>query len=753
MPMRKNDKIQSTPRSRTDQYHHFIPRFILRRFQVGTVRSKAERRREFRKTGIDPEYVLYYDIASGTLDTRPIGKVYGALNLYGDKRNQENVNELEEKLSGLEREAASIISDLHAALPEGKFCLKRRPLETLRKFLFLMHYRHALVAPIYFQEDHPENAQGRQWIEHFKKSKGLETAVDVWLYMLRFYLDNSHSQLMLLAAQIIDKYDADTILNCASTSSIPPEIEHFPATEYQTLAGAFFMCIWEAAEGDEFPLTHDGFGLGEGCVSVDGQFDGRLSLHRIFVLSPRVVLVLRSGVLRPENIGDFSVPMSSDLLDIPQSPPETTYAGGNSWIKGATLSEMENYRTSKQAEEDMFTFSITRLSRSQTMAVNNVLLRHVASDTSLTFLSKDCMLRTTRSFCSGVLNMPEAGKFTKLIKILSLDLLVPVPNKVGEGEGDLFKFVDMELFQLLMDISTGTKTFSSAYDRARAVLAIVEGKRYTASEFGYEHHRQVTTTYDTFRRDCGVDCQDLEEIQTATLLETISPNTSASVFKLIVPIMQASGFTWARTANVLDTLQAEVAVVGFLQRVSCSPRGWYKLNTSNQDAASLLPRLFHKCLSDCFIAFYLSFARCRSEVFGSDYDKARTLHRVICFVGPTTSYLSSYCASCIAIVTHGFSLLPATSGDLRPEARLAEKLTQVQWTPVMSLIKDIMTLKGYDFSAGQSDTPRAESRRIADDVIIIGVLMWLARNRFNMLHDFCRSRNIPLIEVGRSRAS
>ncbi|KIK91662.1 hypothetical protein PAXRUDRAFT_830650 [Paxillus rubicundulus Ve08.2h10] len=751
MPARTNDKIKSTPRSRTDQYHHFIPRFILRRFQVGTVRSKAERRREFRKTGIDPEYVLYYDIAPGTLDARPIGKVYGALNLYGDKRNQENVNELEEKLSGLECEAASIIRDLHAALPAGKFCLKRRPLETLRKFLFLMHYRHAIVAPVYFQEDHAENAQARQWIEHFKKSKGLETAVDVWLYMLRFYLDNSHSQLMILAAQIISKYGADTIFNCASKSPIPPEIEHLPVTEYQTLAGAFFMCIWEAADGDEFPLTHDGFGLGEGYVLVNGQFGGRPSLHRIFVLGPRVVLVLRSVALRPENVGDFGVPMLSDLLHIPQSPPETTYAGGTSWLESNTLSDMENYRASKQAEEDLFTFSITKLSRSQTMAVNNVLLRHVASNTSLTFLSKDCMLRTARSFCSGVLNMSEAGKFTKLIKMLSLDL--PVSNKAGEVEDGPFKFVDIELFKLLMDISTGAKTFASAYDRAKAILAIVEGKRYTASEFGYEHHMQVTTTYDTFRRDCEVICPDLEEIQMATLLETISANTSASVFKFIVPIMQASGFTWARTANVLDTLQAEVAVVGFLQRLSRSPSGWYKVNTTNKDAASLLSRLFHEGPFDSFVALWLAFARSRSEVFGSNYNKAHTLHRLIFFTGPTTSSFSSYCASCIAVATRGFSLLPATSGDVRPQARLAQKLTQAQWIPVVSMIKDIMTRRGYDFSAGQGDTSRAELRRIADDVIIIGVVGWLAKNRFNMLHGFCRSRDIPLIEVGRSRAS
>ncbi|KAF9223145.1 hypothetical protein BS17DRAFT_818032 [Gyrodon lividus] len=743
MPARKNDKRK--PRS-TDQYHHFIPRFILRRFQVGPVKSKAERQREFRRTGIVPEYVLYYDIASGTLDTRPIGKVYGVLNLYGDKANQENVNELEEKLSILERGAASIISDLHKALPEGKFCLKRRPLEALRKFLFIMHYRNAVLAPVYFQEDHPENAPARQWIEHLKKTKGLETAIDVWLYTLRFYLDNSHSQLMLLAAQITDKYGMVNLLKFMTESFIPPEIEDFPALTYQSLAGSFFMCIWEAAEEDEFVLTHNGFGLWEGCT-VDGPVGG--SFHRIFVMSPRVVLVLRTCLLRPENAGMVSAPMSSNLLDITQSPPETTYAGATSWMQSGTCSGVEKYRTSKEAEEDLFTFSITKLSRSQTMAINAVLLKNVGSETSLTFLSSDCMLRTSRSFCNNFLRVSEVGKFTKLIKTLSSD--VPVPRKAGEGDDDTF--VDIGLFKLFMDISTGSKTFDSAYDRAQAVLAVVEGKRYTASEFAYDYHRQVMTTYDAFRRDCEVDPKDSEYVPWATLLEMIPRDTSALVFKLVVPVIQASGFKWAPTENVLDTLQAEVVAVGFLQKVSRSPGAWYKLKTSNEDAAPLLSRLFHKNPVDSVLLPWLGFTRAHSEIFGSDYDKAYTLYRTICFNGPTTNFLSSYCASLIAIVTRGFSLLPATSGDVRPEACLAQKLTQAQWTLVMSMIKDIMVRKGYDFFTGHGDTPQEEQRRMAEDVIIIGVLRWLAKNRFNMLNGFCRSRNIPLIEMGDSRAS
>ncbi|KAG1839010.1 hypothetical protein DFJ58DRAFT_917051 [Suillus subalutaceus] len=152
--------------------------FILRRFQVGPVRSKTERQREFRQTGVDPEYVHYYDIAAGSFDIRPIEKVYGVPNFYQDVRNTHNINELEEKLADLERHAASIIMGLHKALPQGTFTLKRRSLELLRKFLFIMHYRNVSCANTYFQADHPENTMSRQWIESIMKAKDIRSAVE-----------------------------------------------------------------------------------------------------------------------------------------------------------------------------------------------------------------------------------------------------------------------------------------------------------------------------------------------------------------------------------------------------------------------------------------------------------------------------------------------------------------------------------------------------------------------------------------------
>ncbi|KAG2035424.1 hypothetical protein BDR03DRAFT_1093188 [Suillus americanus] len=64
-------------------------------FQVGSPKSRAERDKEFQLTRVDAEKVLYYVVATGSLDTRSIGKVYGVPGIYQDVRNTENINELE----------------------------------------------------------------------------------------------------------------------------------------------------------------------------------------------------------------------------------------------------------------------------------------------------------------------------------------------------------------------------------------------------------------------------------------------------------------------------------------------------------------------------------------------------------------------------------------------------------------------------------------------------------------------------------
>ncbi|KAG0693697.1 hypothetical protein DFH29DRAFT_816074 [Suillus ampliporus] len=400
------------------QYQHFIPRFILRRFQVGPVKSKAERQEEFRLTGVVPEYVHYYDVATGGLDIRPIGKVYGVPNFYQDVHNTEDINELEKKLADLESQAASIIMDLHHALPQGTFTLNRRSLELLRKFLFIMHYRNVSCSRNYFQVDHPDNAGARQWIECFMKAKGIQSPVETWLHVLRYYLDTSHSDIMRDAAELVEKYGEEGLRNIITKSHIPPELEFYPAFTYCGQADSYFFSIWEAAEGEDFILTHNSFGLWEGLA---GGWPG---LHRIFVVSPRIAVVLCSVLLHPEMKGYVQAgSLKSSLLDTNPAPATPIYASGKTAIHindadFKSTRSLERYRSSDEGGNDRFVSKITKLSRPQTLELNSVVLINLKETGSLTFLSKKSMLRTARAFRSLPSNLPESDLLVPLIACL-----------------------------------------------------------------------------------------------------------------------------------------------------------------------------------------------------------------------------------------------------------------------------------------------------------------------------------------------
>ncbi|EGO02951.1 hypothetical protein SERLA73DRAFT_70430 [Serpula lacrymans var. lacrymans S7.3] len=398
--------LTSVP-STENQYHHFIPRFILRRYQVGPKRKK-----HFLHNGIDPEYIFYYDLTAETLDIRPIGNVYGIRNLYKDIHNIDNINELEHKLSFLESEAATIITGIHAPLAGGKFCLKRRALEQLRKFLFLMHYR--ACSSTYFQEDHPKNIGLRDWVAQTRRKNRLDSAGELFLHVLRYYLDTPHSQIMLHAEELTRTYGSQGVTEMCN-GYVNPKAEHYPALAYRNQAGTYFLCIWEAADGEEFLLSSNGFGLWEGLEA------GESGLHRIFVVSPRVAIVLRSWVMRPEVLPLMHGLLHSSLLDIYQPPPTPTYADGSNMIRKSVLSKqgVNQYRATKSAQEDNFTFEITKLTKLQTYAINSVILTNVPDTGAVTGLSLECMYRTTRTFCDSPMGNLNGCKFKGLMRRLS----------------------------------------------------------------------------------------------------------------------------------------------------------------------------------------------------------------------------------------------------------------------------------------------------------------------------------------------
>ncbi|KIJ93616.1 hypothetical protein K443DRAFT_12715 [Laccaria amethystina LaAM-08-1] len=270
-----------------DQYHHYIPRFILRRFledyetrksQTNQERRKAARKAQ--KKGMpDPECIFVFDLETGVLESRPIGRVYGEVNFYQDKGNDENRNHLEEKLAFLENNSARIITDIHTSLPSGEVVLARKDSEVIRKFLFLMHYRSETVSRTYFQEDHPGNAQAKSWIRNFKNKRNFTSDAEVWLDGINYYLETPHHTILAHSRENSEAGGTESIITRMIGGEIDVDMPHYHAEAYTSFVNDYFLALWEAADDSEFILGHNAFGLWE------GTFLGMRKLFKIYVVS------------------------------------------------------------------------------------------------------------------------------------------------------------------------------------------------------------------------------------------------------------------------------------------------------------------------------------------------------------------------------------------------------------------------------------------------------------------------------------
>lgn len=254
--------------------------------------------------------------------------------------------------------------------------------------MFIMYYRKEGYQKLHFQEDHPENLAGAEWIRNFRKKKNLD-ASEVWLYVLEQYLDTPHTELVDKGRMASEK-----IRGVIPSLSHPldPNLEHYEMVGYHGEATNFFLAIWEAAEGEEFVITDNSFGLVEGVHSP--KIPTMFPFHRFYVVSPRIALVLCSVCLRP----DFPrghMPMLEEMFErsmlvgAPHKAAKVTNDNGDMVYRDGRV---ETY------EEDIMEFEVTRLSMEHTHKVNAIILGNVRNTGTVTFHTPLAILRTLESF-------------------------------------------------------------------------------------------------------------------------------------------------------------------------------------------------------------------------------------------------------------------------------------------------------------------------------------------------------------------
>ena len=426
-----------------------------------------------------------YDITTQTLEPRPIAKVYGDVNMYRDDRKVDNVDHLEQGLSRLENDAARTIKNIHSAIEshQQNIRMKRKELEVIRKFIYLMHYRRTCFVSSYFDEDDPENMPIRDYMKNFRRKHNLYKKDDIWLFGLKYMLDVPHHEIVATGQAIQDKYGGPEGILSMLMTRVDPDIENYHAVDYTAMSNALFLGIWEAAEGEEFVLGANSFGLWEGVIGTSP------GLHRLFVVSPRVALVLRQNIMAPEFVDHINphITVTSQLIDVPMSKATSTYAkfqnppwSDNPYDQEAAARALWKYRQSPEAQEDIFTLTPTKLTQKQTRALNHVILIHL-SDTGMTFALPAAVRKTIQYHLQSDIPYARESKylFRNLLGLLSEESKSTGPSSSIPPTPPPKSAIDV----VLHSIASGAIEFRSNYDRAYRVyhLATDDITKYNQS--------------------------------------------------------------------------------------------------------------------------------------------------------------------------------------------------------------------------------------------------------------------------------
>lgn len=253
--------ISQTPPPVKDQYHHFIPRFILRNFALDDHLTHSRERHEIYQYSANDSHVQVSDV-----DTS-----YGVTNMYLDVQDLTNLNIVELELSNLEQQASTVINRI-LDLSLEEITLTFSELSSLRKFLWIMSFRQPSR-----RRQYTENrfcAKGKKIQLEVMKSLGRSSIDDIWLVHIK---------------QLLLQDDCKFSVKFGTTGTLAPLGENsMENIDYNSHCMGTFLSIWDAPESGEFILTENGFNIFEGDC---GRGFASSAYHYFYPISPRRIIV------------------------------------------------------------------------------------------------------------------------------------------------------------------------------------------------------------------------------------------------------------------------------------------------------------------------------------------------------------------------------------------------------------------------------------------------------------------------------
>jgi hypothetical protein len=298
----------SRPLVEKSQYHHFIPRFILRNFAYASPKTGYKNRRGNGRhgknqsrgdsNGKDTVHTLDLSGATSQLIEAPLSRIFGQVDMYRDFAKAKNQQYIENQLADLESLAGMVISKICKSFEAGAVdvWISRLERDTLRKFLFIMKYRSSNMHKRFCHESAEEYcADDRERLLAYMKKKGFIKPIEVWF-------DNIKAMLKL-------KMDPRGLwMEEIRKRAYPDDAEWF----ILHTQGMYMALCTPSTPEEEFLLTENGYGIHEGPVSahIDPKTGNLIptsytEYHVFSVISPRLMIVLRSFLL-PNPLEDNS---------------------------------------------------------------------------------------------------------------------------------------------------------------------------------------------------------------------------------------------------------------------------------------------------------------------------------------------------------------------------------------------------------------------------------------------------------------
>ncbi|KAI5782678.1 hypothetical protein EDC01DRAFT_222222 [Geopyxis carbonaria] len=406
------------------QYHHFIPRFILRNFvdpnapppappgstsspaaedaapatprgkrgKTGKGGKKQRRPAKPKSTSSDRDGTLnIVHLKTMTLDHAPLSKTFGGVDLYRDDATPDlEQMAIEKALGVLESKAGRIIGKIRADFEAGKksTAMPRADRDLLRKFAFIMMYRSkkfggrfaGASAAAYVADD-------RASMLDYMAAHNITRPRDVWFAAIRGFinLEMDAEQKWFQRIFELDIYQPDALWF------------------FKNIQMSYMALVTPADAADEFLLSENAYGVFEGPNQPTAWTD----FHVFAPIAPRLLIVMRSNML-PSGIAEedparhalftdnaalFPDPSTavSCLHDMPIAIARNNYSrvvNGRSYMLPTRMGP----------DKHVFTFSFFPIGTAHTQKINTIFLEEAVRTETLVFRGRDALRRALEAY-------------------------------------------------------------------------------------------------------------------------------------------------------------------------------------------------------------------------------------------------------------------------------------------------------------------------------------------------------------------